>query len=197
MAFLSGALLAWLLNDSAPLKQLMQSFQVEQSQDIASLGTSKIGDITLTDHDNQQLKLSSFLGKTVVLSFMFNGCSPVQTVGLRRTFLDHQLDAQDKGITFLSISVAPETDTPELLKSFAVRYGIDAKNWRLGITDRQSLDRLLLSFNAGQALDNDPNSHLNTVFLINKEGEKLKVYKGFPISPATVYADLEKYIAKE
>lgn len=182
LAFISGALLAWVVNDSGI------------SEEVASLNTSPLSDITLIDQNNQSLLLKSLHGKTVVLNFMFNGCSPVQTVGLRRVFLDHELDSTDKDIVFLSISVAPETDTPAQLKSFAQRYGIDAKNWRLGITDRQSLDRLLLTFNAGKPVTDDPNAHLNTVFLINPNGHMEKVYTGFPISPEVVYADLTALI---
>lgn len=174
LAFMSGTLLAWVISDS--------------------VSDSPLSEVILTDHDNQMLRLKSLYGKTVVLNFMFNGCSPVQTVGLRRVFLDHELDKTDKGIVFLSISIAPETDTPEQLKSFAKQYGIDAKNWRLGITNRQSLDRLLLAFNAGKSVSDDPNAHLNTVFLINPNGEMEKVYTGFPISPDAVYSDLTALI---
>ncbi|MGB1311861.1 MAG: SCO family protein [Leucothrix sp.] len=181
-AFAGGVLLAWFITEStAP-------------DNTASLNVPPLSDIQLTDHDGERFKLKSFVGKTVVLNFMFNGCSPVQTVGLRRVFLDHQLDSMDKNIVFLSISVAPETDTLEQLHRFAKRYGIYAKNWRLGITDRLSLDRLLQLFNAGQAVSDDPNAHLNTVFLINPKGLMQKVYTGFPISPDTIYADLSKFI---
>lgn len=157
---------------------------------------ASIGDIKLIDHDNQPLQMKALRGKTVVLSFMFNGCSPVQTIGLRRVFLDHELNTKDKGIVFLSISVAPETDTPEQLNRFAKRYGIYAKNWRLGITDRPSLERLLQTYNAGQPVTNDPNAHLNTVFLIKPNGEMEKVYTGFPISPEVVYSDLAAIISR-
>ena len=182
LAFTSGALLAWVISDSVV------------TDDTATLDSGPLGNIELIDHDNQPLALKSFEGKTVVLNFMFNGCSPVQTVGLRRVFLDHELDSTDKGIVFLSISVAPETDTPEQLNSFAKRYGIYAKNWRLGITDRASLDILLEKLNVGKPVDDDPNAHLNTVFLITPDGKMEKVYTGFPITPAVVYSDLKALI---
>lgn len=188
LAFMSGALLAWVVNDSD---------DISNAEDIASLNASPLSDIELIDHDNQTLLLKSLRGKTVVLNFMFNGCSPVQTVGLRRVFLDHELDSLDKNIVFLSISIAPETDTPEQLNSFAKRYGIYAKNWRLGITDRQSLDSLLQTFNVGQQVTDDPNAHLNTVFLINPNGQMEKVYTGFPITPDVVYSDLAALIKLE
>lgn len=185
LAFISGTFLAWVLNGSA---------NIGNTKKVVSLNVSPLSDIKLIDHDMRSLPLKSLQGKTVVLNFMFNGCSPVQTVGLRRVFLDHELDNTDKEIVFLSISVAPETDTPEQLKSFAQRYGIYAENWRLGITDRQSLDYLLETLNVGKPVADDPNAHLNTVFLINPNGEMEKVYTGFPITPDVVYADLAELI---
>ncbi len=185
LAFFSGALLAWLMKDTFV------------SEVTVSLNESPLREIALTDHDEQSLLLKSLHGKTVVLNFMFNGCSPVQTVGLRRVFLDHELDRQDKNVVFLSISVVPEIDTPAQLKRFAQRYGIYAKNWRLGIIDRAALDQLLLAFNAGQPVIDDPIAHLNTVFLINPQGKLVKVYTGYPINPSLVYADLAALMESE
>ena len=182
LALMGGALVGWAIHESTV------------SPEVVSLNANPLSSIELTDHDNQLFTLQSLYGNTVVLNFMFNGCSPVQTVGLRRVFLDHELDSKDKGIVFLSISIAPETDTPNQLKSFAQQYGIDAKNWRLGITDRASVDLLLDIFNAGKPVIDDPNAHLNTVFLISPNGHLEKVYTGFPITLSVVYADLSELI---
>lgn len=156
------------------------------------LSQSPLRDIELTDQDNQPFTLGDLYGKTVILNFMFNGCSPVQTVGLRRSYLDHKLDSEDKNIVFLSISVATETDTPEQLKRFAQRYGIYSKNWRIAITDRASLDTLLETFNAGIPPAEGQIGHLNTIFLINTKGVLTKRYIGYPVSPSLVFDDLSK-----
>jgi len=184
LASMSGGLLGWVINDS------------DMSENATSLNSELLSNIELVDQDKQSFFLKSLYGKTVVLNFMFNGCSPVQTVGLRRVFLDHELDSKDKGIVFLSVSIAPETDTPKQLKNFAEQYGIDAKNWRLGITNRASVDLLLDTFNAGKPVGGDPNAHLNTVFLIKPDGQMEKVYTGFPITPDVVYSDLAALIVR-
>ena len=162
-----------------------------QSTEIG-LSQSPLRDIKLTDQDNQPFTLGDLHGKTVILNFMFNGCSPVQTVGLRRSYLDHKLDSEDKNIMFLSISVATETDTPEQLKRFAQRYGIYSKNWRIAITDKTSLDALLETFNAGVPPAEGQIGHLNTIFLINEKGLLTKRYIGYPVSPSLVFDDLSK-----
>ena len=178
---LLGSFVWPLVVDNGPIK----SAEVGLSQ-------SPLRDIELTDQDNQPFTLGDLYGKTVILNFMFNGCSPVQTVGLRRSYLDHKLDSEDKNIAFLSISVATETDTPEQLKRFAQRYGIDSKNWRIAITDKVSLDRLLDMFNAGVPPVEGQIGHLNTIFLINTKGVLTKRYIGYPVSPSLVFDDLSK-----
>jgi len=155
-----------------------------------SLTHPTLSAINLTDHDNQPLTLGDLKGKTVVLNFMFNGCSPVQTVALRRAYLDHKLDQTDKNITFLSVSVATETDTPEQLKQFAQRYNIYSDNWRLAITDKASLDILLETLDAGIPPEAGRIGHLNTIFLLNEKGELSERYKGYPVSPSLIFDDL-------
>jgi protein SCO1/2 len=154
-----------------------------------------LSQIKLTDQDQQLFTLGDLVGKTVVLNFMFNGCSPVQTVALRRAYLDHQLERKDKGIVFLSISVATDTDTPQQLKEFAQRYNIYSKNWRLAITNKASLDVLLETLNAGIPPEAGRVGHLNTVFLLNKEGVLSKRYKGYPVSPSAIFEDLSSVLA--
>ena len=173
-AFLGGVLVAWAISPK----------------------NHGIADIAFIDQNEKAFTLASLRKKQVILNFMFNGCSPVQTIGLRRVFLDHELDSQPKDIVFVSISIAPETDTPAQLKRFAQRYKIDAERWRFGITNRQSLDRLLETFNAGIEIDGDPNAHLNTVFHLDTSGEITKVYTGFPINPEEVYNDLAKSLQR-
>ena len=149
-----------------------------------------MGTLSLVDHEYKRFQLSSLKGKTVVLNFMFNGSSPVQTVALRRAFLDHKLDRTDKNIVFLSISVATQTDTPEQLKKFAQRYGIYADNWRLAIPSEAALNVLLESLDAGIPPENGQIGHLNTIFLLDKQGQLIKRYSGYPVSPSLIFDDL-------
>ncbi|PWQ98280.1 SCO family protein [Leucothrix arctica] len=178
---------------------LLTSVADEKESASKALGFNNpaLSQIKLTDHDQQLFKLGDLIGKTVVLNFMFNGCSPVQTVALRRAYLDHQLEKKDKGIVFLSISVATETDTPQQLKEFAQRYGIYSKNWRLAITDKTSLGTLLETLNAGIPPSEGRIGHLNTVFLFNKKGILSKRYKGYPVSPSLIFDDLYSVLAPQ
>ena len=168
--------------------------ETERTSKALGFNHPTLSQIKLTDQDQQVFTLGDLVGKTVVLNFMFNGCSPVQTVALRRAYLDHQLERKDKGIVFLSISVATETDTPQQLKEFAQRYGIYSKNWRFAITDKASLDTLLETLNAGIPPSEGRVGHLNTVFLLNTKGDLSKRYKGYPVSPSLIFDDLSSVL---
>ena len=161
-----------------------------------SLSHPDISKIKLTDHEGQVLTLGSLQGKNVMLNFMFNGCSPVQTLALRRVYLDHKLDRTDKNIVFLSISVATDTDTPEQLKKFAERYGIYSKNWRIAIPSKASLDKLLDTLNAGIPPAEGQIGHLGTIFLLNKDGGLSKRYQGYPVSPSLLFDDINSALSE-
>ena len=50
--------------------------------------------------------------------------------------------ADTKGIAFVSFSVDPERDTPEVLAAYAKRYGAADPRWRLLTGDRPQIARL-------------------------------------------------------
>tara|TARA_B100000809_G_C14961850_1_gene467681 strand:- start:6 stop:692 length:687 start_codon:yes stop_codon:yes gene_type:complete len=84
------------------------------------------GDFTLSDQDGNQISLRDYSGDVVVVMFIFTRCPDVcpvttQNLGEVSDILGNEMD----GVTFLSISVDPEYDTQERLKSFAQKHGVD------------------------------------------------------------------------
>jgi cytochrome oxidase Cu insertion factor (SCO1/SenC/PrrC family) len=84
------------------------------------------GDFTLSDQDGNQISLRDYSGDVVVVMFIFTRCPDVcpvttQNLGEVSDILGDEMD----GVTFLSISVDPEYDTQERLKSFAQKHGVD------------------------------------------------------------------------
>ena len=84
------------------------------------------GDFTLSDQDGNQISLRDYSGDVVVIMFIFTRCPDVcpvttQNLGEVGDLLGDEMD----GVTFLSISVDPEYDTQERLKTFAQKHGVD------------------------------------------------------------------------
>jgi len=88
-------------------------------------------EFTLTSQDGAQVTLADFRGKVVAVTFIFTLCTqtcPVLTPMM--SFVQDRLGA-DFGtkIAFVSITVDPERDTPEVLKEYAQAFGANLAGW--------------------------------------------------------------------
>lgn len=146
------------------------------------LRTEELKHIELTDQDGKTFSLDDLKGETVLVNFMFAGCTsicPVQTVGLRRVHNEMQLDPEKDRIKLLSISIAPMSDTPKHLKDFAERFEIDKPSWRFAVTNQAHTDELSEQFGVGvKPLEGDQLDHRSLLYLINHEGVMIQQYRG-------------------
>ena len=88
-------------------------------------------EFTLTSQDGTQVSLADLRGKVVAVTFIFTLCTdtcPVLTPMM--SFVQDRL-GPDFGtkVAFVSITVDPERDTPEVLKEYAQTYGADLRGW--------------------------------------------------------------------
>src|SRR5207248_11704030 len=88
-------------------------------------------DIALTSQDGAPVKLADYRGKVVGVTFIFTLCAdtcPVLTPMM--SFVQDQLgnDFGEK-IRFVSITIDPERDTPEVLKEYAQAFGASLDGW--------------------------------------------------------------------
>jgi protein SCO1/2 len=95
----------------------------------------------LTSQDGAQVTLADFRGKVVAVTFIFTLCTatcPVLTPMM--SFVQDQL-GRDFGakIAFVSITVDPERDTPQVLKAYAQSFGADLAGWSFLTGDPQAI----------------------------------------------------------
>ncbi|MGA8697984.1 MAG: SCO family protein [Xanthobacteraceae bacterium] len=88
-------------------------------------------EFTLTSQDGAQIALADLRGKVVAVAFIYTLCSttcPVLTPMM--SFVQDQLGPDfGKKIAFISITVDPERDTPEVLKEYAQTFGANLAGW--------------------------------------------------------------------
>jgi protein SCO1 len=88
-------------------------------------------DFALTSQDGAPVKLADFRGKVVAVTFIFTRCTatcPVLTPMM--SFVQDRLGSDfAKKIAFVSITVDPEHDTPEVLKEYAQAFGANSAGW--------------------------------------------------------------------
>src|SRR6476619_4077644 len=88
-------------------------------------------DFTLTSQDGAQVSLADFRGKVVAVTFIYTLCTatcPVLTPMM--SFVQDRLGS-DFGpkIAFVSITVDPERDTPQVLKEYAQAFDANLAGW--------------------------------------------------------------------
>jgi len=88
-------------------------------------------EFTLTSQDGVPVTLADFRGKVVAVTFIFTLCTatcPVLTPMM--SFVQDRLGA-DFGakIVFVSITVDPERDTPDVLREYAKAFGANFAGW--------------------------------------------------------------------
>jgi protein SCO1 len=91
-----------------------------------------IGDYTLRDREGKPVRLSSYRGKPLLVSFIYTGCfqvCPTTTKTLQKA-VSVATDALGAGrFNVISIGFNQPADSPQALKSFAIQYGINSPNW--------------------------------------------------------------------
>jgi cytochrome oxidase Cu insertion factor (SCO1/SenC/PrrC family) len=104
-------------------------------------------DRELVDQDGNRLRFYSDVlkNRVVVINVIFTNCvsaCPMVTQLLSVT-REEIAPAVTDDIWFVSISVDPERDTPEALKAFAKRQGVDESRWLFLTGEKRDIDHIL------------------------------------------------------
>jgi protein SCO1 len=138
--------------------------------------------LTLTDQDGQALKLYDDLmaGQVVVINSFYASCRAACPLVMGNVALLRE-KAEIEGIkaSFVSITVDPVHDTPEMLQLFA--KGLTVKpGWHLLSGDPAAVGKALQRFGL-DADPADPSDHLNILYIANlKTGVWKKVFSLTP-----------------
>ncbi|MHB8667316.1 MAG: SCO family protein [Burkholderiales bacterium] len=114
---------------AAPPAALDQTAALRASQ--AVLG-HVIGDYTLLDRAGRPVRLSSYRGKPLLVSFIYTGCfrvCPTTTRSLQKVVLAAQAALGEGKFKVVSIGFNQPADSPQALAYFAKQYGINSLDW--------------------------------------------------------------------
>ena len=93
----------------------------------SKLARGPVEDFTLVDQNNETYSFDLDSQGVVVASFMFTRCPdvcPVITQSLKTAHAELSEREQDD-VTFVSITVDPERDTPDVLAAYAQQHGVE------------------------------------------------------------------------
>ena len=137
----------------------------------------QVSNFELTAATGKPFRADRMAGKVWVADFIFTSCPgicPIMTGEMAE--LHRAFDGEDR-VEFVSISVDPETDTPEVLAEYGERYGADPERWHFltgAIEDIHALSTQ--TFKVG-ALD-DPINHSSRFILVDGTGAIRGYYIG-------------------
>src|SRR4051794_35631279 len=103
---------------------------ISQEQPLPKIAPAPL--FTLTSQDGAQISLADLRGKVVAVTFIFTLCTATCPVLTPMMSLVQDQLGSDFGskVVFVSITIDPERDTPEMLKLYAQMYGADVPGWR-------------------------------------------------------------------
>ena len=140
--------------------------------DIPVLG--HVPDFEFTAHTGEPFGSEQMRGKINIVEFFFTTCrGPCPVMNANMSELYEMFDGYDD-IRFVSISVDPEHDTPEVLREYAEDFGLDDDRW---IFLHAPIDSVVWLSEKGfyLAADNLPSMH-STKFVLVDGWEQIRGY---------------------
>ncbi len=99
----------------------------------------KVPGFELIDQDSLLITDKDYLGKVYVVEFFFTRCPSICPV-MTENLVNLQEEFKDKdAFGIASFSITPDYDTPEVLKNYAEKHGIENLDWHLMTGDKEEI----------------------------------------------------------
>lgn len=165
-------------NDSRSKQISTQDNQKKVSSDLMFLNINgepkKVPEFSFTNQEGEIITDKDYLGKVYVVEFFFTTC-PTICPRMNRNLVEIQEEFKDfENFGVASFTITPEIDTPEVLKTYAEKYGITNPNWNLMTGDEDKIYELAnVGFNIYVGKDDNVEAgfeHSGNFALIDKNG---------------------------
>jgi protein SCO1/2 len=160
------AALGWLIWNMAKSKPAMepQGFDQVTPEQLASTG--------LMDQDGRPLAAESLRGQVWIVNFFFTSCTgPCPLMTSKIALVMQKFPA----LHALSITSDPETDTPEVMKSYALKFKADLSRWHFARGEDEKVQNFAVKI-LKLPLGEEPDSHSARIALIDSKGQLLGWY---------------------
>lgn len=142
-----------------------------------------VPDFSLTGYNGQQLTHNDLVGRITVVDFIFTRCAgicPVMTHQMRKL---QDAFVQMPDVRFLSITVDPEYDTPEVLRKYAHAAGASPHRWMFLTGDKANIHQLArkgfrLGVEETGGTEDEPIIHSSMFVLVDRQGRIRGYYNG-------------------
>lgn len=138
---------------------------------------STLPDFSLTSDKGTEVTKATLAGKVWIADFFFTSCSgpcPVMTRSMAEVAKKLELYPE---VEFVSISVDPETDTPEVLARYGEKFGANPARWHFLTGTVEAIQQIAVKgFMIGSV--DDPVIHSTKFCLVDQKGQIRGYYTG-------------------
>ncbi len=99
----------------------------------------KVPNFQLTERSGAPKTLADLNGKVWIADFIFTRCAGICPLMTRKMSKVQKELAAEPRVSFVSFSVDPEHDTPEVLKEYAQKYEADPERWLFLTGDKKQI----------------------------------------------------------
>ena len=156
----------------------------------------QIPSFDLIDQNGESFTLESVKGNVWLADFIFTTCAgPCPIMTERMSTVQHDLIDIDK-LKFVSFTVNPDYDTPEVLKKYAKRYDADISTWSFVTGKYEQIQELIANgFKMGD--EEEIVFHSSRFALVDHEGNLRGYYSGTePMDHENLTRDIHSLVKK-
>jgi protein SCO1/2 len=155
---------------------------------------------SLIDQAGNPLALADLAGSALLVDFIYTQCpGPCPILTSTHIAAQRQLDPSVReGSRFLSITLDPAYDSPEILAAHAKQRGVDLDHWSFLTGPPEEVARVVRSFGVGSTRNAQGEiDHLVVSYLIDQRGQIVKRYVGQAHEPDEIAGDLADLVRGE
>lgn len=136
----------------------------------------KVPDFALTDTNGETFTANELDNTVWVADFIFTSCAgPCPVMSSKMARLQQQFDDED--VAFVSVTVDPDRDTPEVLAKYGKEYGADLTQWHFLTGDIDAIHELSVKgFMVGSV--DEPVFHSTRFILVDGNRQIRGYYRG-------------------
>lgn len=148
-----------------------------------------VNDFSAVTQANNPFEKKNLDGKIWVADFIFTNCADVcPPMTANMTKLQKMVEEEElKNVEFVSFSVDPTVDTPEILTAYTKNYGLNEENWTFltGYSQEfiETYAKETFKTLVKKPQEGDQVIHQTYFFLVGPDSKVKKIYDGFQEVP--------------
>jgi len=140
-----------------------------------------VGDHAFLDRQGRQVRLADYRGKPLVVNFVYTGCfsvCPTTTARLAKAIREARKTLGTGAFRVVTIGFNLPYDSPEAMRDFARRYGIDDPSWEFLSPFARQLPQLVADFGFESVRTAGGFDHITQLTILDADGKVFRQVYG-------------------